>query len=157
MKRALFALGAIALGLIIVTGCNRDAAAANVQIVDSTVRDWTDPDDGKTYLVVAPTWTNSGAEPLRDVLLMAVLKGPKGQYPIEEDANASTPSLHYRGDPIDPGTTMRPSDAEDTFMVIGEKEAVLAATGPDPKAETFVMYASTELGEEPTPSQKDKP
>jgi len=147
MKRALYALGALALGIFIVMGCN-SGAAAGVRVTDAEVKDWTNPDDGKTYLVVAPTWTNEGKEAVREVRILATLKGAAGEYPNESTPETVNNSLHYRGDPVDPGSTMRPSDSPDSFIVMGEKEVVLAATGPDPKAEAMVFLASTELSEE---------
>lgn len=145
MKRALYALGAIALGLLLVTGCRRDLAANGVRVTDVVLQDWKNPEDGKTYLVVAPTWTNEGPDEVRRVLIYAALQGPTGNYPNDKTPETVNPFLEYRGDPVEAGTTIRPSDHPDTFIVMGEKEAVLAETGPDPKAEAFVWGASKEL------------
>jgi len=153
MKRALYALGAIALGVLMLMGCNRESADA-VRIIDAPVQDWTNPEDGKTYIVVAPTWTNEGELPIRELELVVQLMGPKGQFPREGDIDSTTPTLLYRGDPIDPGTTFRPSDSQDTFVVIGEKDAVLEVTGPDPTATVWVARASSGLS---SPESHEEP
>lgn len=159
MKRALLALGSIALGVLMLNGCSTAGTAGqNVTIVDAEVRDWTNPDDGKTYLAVAPTWKNEGEKAVQTVWMSVELEGPKGKFPEKESDSEKPPFVSYSGDPVEPGSTVHPSDAEDTFAVLGLKEEVLAKTGPNPKANVSVILASSEKSEEkPGGSEPPKP
>ena len=159
MKRALFALGAIALGLLMLNGCSSAGTASHqISIVNAEVRDWTNPDDGKTYLAVAPTWKNDGPEAVRTVWLAVELEGPKGKFPADDADTDKAPFVSYSGDPVEAGSTIHPSDAEDSFAVLGIKEEVLAKTGPNPKANVSVLLASAEKSEEkPSGSEPPKP
>lgn len=156
LKRALFALGAIALGWIVTYGCSRGMASHQITVVNAEVRDWTNPDDGKTYLAVAPTWKNEGPEAVRTVWLAVELEGPKGKFPVSESETDKPPFVSYSGDPVEPGSTIHPTDAEDSFAVLGVKEVVLAKTGPNPKPNVSVVFASSEKSEE-EPTRNDPP
>ncbi len=167
MKRALLALASLALGLLIVNGCSHEGRldlSSQIEVASAEVKDWTNPEDGKTYLVVAPSWKNSGPEGVREVTLrVSKLTGPKGEYPphVEkydpETATHERPWIIYRGDRVESGSTMHPSDARETFAVMGLKEEVLAITGPNPKAEVEVNQASSEATREEPNEARDKP
>jgi hypothetical protein len=151
LRRALYAAGAIALGLLLTYGCERTALqAAQVTIVDAEVREWTNPDDGKVYLAVAPTWRNDGPEDVRSVWILVSLKGPKGEFPSEVADPDKSPYVLYSGDPVAAGSTVHPSDSPDTFAVLGPKDEVLVATGPGPTALAEVVASSAEAVDRPT-------
>ena len=167
MKRALLALASLALGLLIVNGCSHDERpdlSSQIEVASAEVRDWTNPDDGKVYLVVAPSWKNGGPEGVREVtLLVSKLTGPKGEYPPhvekydEKTATHEEPWIFYRGDLVDAGSTMHPSDARETFAVMGLKEKVLAITGENPLAKVEVCGAFAEARKEEPNEEKGKP
>lgn len=167
MKRALYALASLALGLIIVYGCQNGGLGPTAQITvqGAEVREWTDPDDGRVYLVVAPTWKNEGPGAVRDVALVASLKGPSGAYPTDEEFKALSESLPksvlpfvwYHGDPVDGGSTIHPSDASDTFAVLGLKEDVLKRTGPNPGAKVEVVWARADAPASEPPTDVPPP
>src|SRR6185369_16484270 len=163
MKRALFALGSFALGWLIVNGCNNDGRpdlSSHIRVTNAEVRDWTNPDDGKTYLIVAPSWTNEGPEAVREVtLLVSEVKGSKGKFPKPYDDKDPNPSkeepwITYRGDPVEKGSTIHASDAKETFAVMGLKDEVLAITGENPEATVEVASAHEELGKEEPKEQQ---
>lgn len=156
MKRALVALAAIGLGLLIVNGCANGGApnlAPQIHVTKAEVRDWIDPQDGKTYLAIAPTWKNEGPEPVKEVFLAAELQGPKGKYvPQGASDGIRSPYLHYRGDPLDAGSVMSPSDDVESLIVLGPKEEVLAKTGENPVATVEAVWAWAE----PTPEEPNR-
>jgi hypothetical protein len=167
MKRALYALGSLALGWLIANGCAPDSRpdlSSQIKVTSAEVKDWTNPDDGKTYLVVAPSWKNEGPEAVREVtLLVSKLKGTKGEYPPhidtydEKSTTHEQPWIAYKGDPVEAGSTMNPSDAKETFAVMGLKDEVIAKTGESPEASVEVANAFAEVRKDEGTEDKDKP
>jgi hypothetical protein len=168
MKRALFALASLTLGLLIVNGCNTSGQtnlSAQIKILDAEVREWTNPDDGKVYLAVAPTWKNEGPEPVRNVVIAAMVEGPNGTFPTDGEGGSFghdlpknvSPFAWYNGDPVEAGSTIAPTDDVESLAVLGLKEEVLAKTGANPRAKVDVFSANGEADTKPEEVPPPKP
>jgi len=95
------------------------------------LEDWTNPKDGKVYVVAMPTWKNNGKEAVRQVMFAAAIKGDNAQQPKND-----TDSPQFFGGTVEPGTTIEPKRVPEDGVVLGEKEAL-----QDLKADSVEMTA----------------
>jgi len=119
-------LKAVLLGIaivlpILVAGCDPGVAQATegIEIVSVKLEDWTNPKDGKVYVVAMPTWKNNGQGAVRQVTFMASLKGEEAAQP-KNDLDAP----QYFGGPVEPGTTVEPKRIPEDGVVLGEKDGL---------------------------------
>jgi hypothetical protein len=128
----------VALLLPLLGGCNTKVAeaTAGIEIVSVKLDDWTNPEDGKVYVVALPTWKNNGKEAVRQVSFLAAIDGKDVDQPKND-----LKKPHYNNEVVEPGTTVTPSQVPDDGVVLGEKEKL-----KDIKAEDVVIkaIASTE-------------
>ncbi|MBC8066257.1 MAG: hypothetical protein H7Y17_15610 [Chlorobia bacterium] len=112
-------LGTVLSLTILTVGCDPKAAAASsgIEIVSIKLDDWTNPKDGKVYVVALPTWKNNGKEDVRQVTFMAAIKGEEATQPKND---LSEPQFY--GGVVEPGTTVEPKRVPEDGVVIGEKE-----------------------------------
>lgn len=113
-------LGIALLLPIVGTGCDPKVVAMNegIEVVSVKLEDWTDPKDGKVYVVALPTWKNNGKEAVRQVTFMAAIKGDEAKQP----AQPAEPQFY--GAPVEPGTTIEPKRVPEDGVVLGEKDVL---------------------------------
>lgn len=128
----------IALLLPFLGGCDPKVAnaTAGIEVVSVRLDDWTNPEDGKVYVVALPTWKNNGKEAVRQVTFLASIEGKDVEQPKNDPKKP-----HYNNEVVEPGTTVTPSQVPDDGVVLGEKEKL-----KDIKVEDVVItpIASTE-------------
>ncbi len=136
----------IALFLPIVIGCRPEEVAATegIEVVSVKLEDWTNPKDGKQYVVALPTWKNNGKEPVRQVSFWPELKGMEWKEP--EGFNEGPT---YYGDAVEPGTTVEPVKTPQDGVVLGSKDEFKELKAEDV---TMTAVASPEKYEPPTKS-----
>lgn len=133
MKRYGIAPALLALLCLGIVGC-ASGPSPTVRVVKTELRDWENPEDGKTYLVVLPTWKVEGELPVAEVWGSGVITGNAGQV----DFSKRDKPL-YRADALDPGTTLHATHIPDDGLVVGVKDDVLAKTGENPQAEVYLI------------------
>lgn len=103
------------------TGCDPKVAAMNegIEVVSVKLEDWTDPKDGKVYVVALPTWKNNGKDAVRQVTFVAAIKGDEAKQPSTQPEEPQ-----FYGAPVEPGTTIEPKRIPEDGVVIGEKEVL---------------------------------
>lgn len=137
-------LGAVLL-LPLFGGCNPKVAeaTAGIEIVSVKLDDWTNPADGKVYVVALPTWKNNGKEAVRQVTFYAAIDGKDIEQPKNDLGKPQ-----YNNEVVEPGTTVTPCNVPDDGVVLGEKEKL-----KDIKVED-VMVKAIASTENHVPSKK---
>ncbi len=137
----------IALVLPIVAGCDPQVAAASdgIEVVSVKLNDWTDPKDGKVYVVALPTWKNNGKEAVKQVTFLASIDGKDVEQP-KNDLSAP----QYNNEVVEPGTTVTPSNVPEDGVILGEKEKL-----KEVKAEDVVIRAIASPKSYTPPAKKD--
>jgi hypothetical protein len=127
-------------------GCDASKMAA-IEIVSVDVHDWTNPKDGKTYIVAAPTWKNTGPAVARSVTMVATLKTADGK---EVTLNEPTKPLFYGGQ-VEPGTEVKPTRTPEDVLVLGEKDELTKKYGAITKDNVTVQAMGSETDWEDKP------
>lgn len=140
-------LGIVLLLSIVGVGCDPQVAAASsgIEVVSVKLEDWTNPEDGKVYVVAMPTWKNSGEVAFRQVTFTAAIKGDESVQPHDQ---SDEPQFH--GAAIEPGTIVEPKQVPDEGVILGDKEALKDL---EPEAVEILAIASEK---EYVPTQKSK-
>jgi len=105
----------IALFLPFVVGCD-PATTPAISVTEVKLHDWTDPKDGKIYVVAMPTWKNDGKVAIRQAMFSADIKDAKGFKPKE----SAEPQFH--GAIVEPGTTVTPQQVPEEGVILGVKK-----------------------------------
>ena len=145
-------VNAVLLGIVLLLsiagiGCDPQVAAASsgIEVVSVKLEDWTNPEDGKVYVVAMPTWKNNGKAAVRQVTFTAAIKGDESVQPSNQ---SDEPQFH--GAAIEPGTTIEPDQVPDEGVILGEKEAL---KNLKPEAVEILAIASEK---DYVPDQKSK-
>jgi hypothetical protein len=135
-------LKAVLLGIaivlpILIAGCDPGVAQATegIEIVSVKLADWTNPKDGKVYVVALPTWKNNGKEAVRQVTFLASVKGEEVNQPKND-----LDSPQFYGSPVEPGTIVEPTRTPEDGVVLGEKEAFKDLTPESVEVKAFASH-----------------
>lgn len=141
-------LGIVLLLSIVGTGCDPKVAAASngIEVVSVKLEDWTNPKDGKVYVVALPTWKNNGKEAVRQVTFVAAIKGDESVQPPNQPEEPQ-----FYGAIVEPGTTVEPKRVPEEGVVLGEKDAL-----KDLKADSVEMKALFASENEYVPAKKSE-
>ncbi len=139
-------LGIVLLLSIVGTGCDPKVAAASngIEVVSVKLEDWTDPKDGKVYVVALPTWKNNGKDAVRQVTFVAAIKGDESVQPKNQPEEPQ-----FYGAIVEPGTTVEPKRVPEEGVVLGEKDAL-----KDLKADSVEVKALLASDKEYIPAKK---
>lgn len=137
----------VALLLPFLGGCDPKVASATegIEIVSVKLDDWTNPEDGKVYVVALPTWKNNGKEAVRQVSFLASINGNEVDQPKND-----LKEPQYNNEVVEPGTTVTPTDVPGDGVILGEKEKL-----KDLKVEDVVIQAIASPENHVSPKQSD--
>lgn len=133
MKNKLKAALLLAAASLSFAGCS-NGPTPTVTLLSAEIKEWENPKEGKTYLVAMPTWKVEGEVPISEVWGTGRLTGPKGSMDFTGDGKPL-----YRADALDPGTSLAAQHLPEDGVLIGEKDEVLAKTGPDPTMQLWLF------------------